>query len=90
MVARYRKAIDLENSWTTVLDEESYQYIQKNYTEPLAERLEKQLGASFEHWYVTEPRRLEYKPAPLPDAYIVDPVLKASRLEVNSSQTPWS
>lgn len=88
--ARYRKAIDLENSWTTVLDEESYQYIQNNYTEPMAERLEKQLGTSFKHWYVTELRRLEYKPAPLPDAYIVDPVLKANRLEINSSQTPWS
>lgn len=88
--ARYRNAIDLEKSWTKTLDEESYRYVQQKYTEPLAERLEKQLGISFEHWYVKEPRRLEYRPAPLPDAYIADPVLKAQRLEGNSSQTPWS
>lgn len=88
--ARYRKALDLQKSWTTTLDEEAYRHVQKNYTEPLAERLERQLGSSFEHWYVTEPRCLEYSPAPLPDAYIADPVLKAERLELNSSQTPWS
>ncbi len=87
--ARYRKALELEKSWTTTLDEESYRYVQQNYTEPLAERLEKRLGISFEHWYVKEPRCLKYSPAPLPDAYIANPVIKAERLEVNPDKMLW-
>lgn len=87
---RVKNALELERGWTTSLSEESYHYVQKNYTEPLAERLEKRLGITFEHWYVANPRRLEYKPAPLPDAYIYDQDIKAARLSGNKIQTPWS
>lgn len=83
-------AFELQSSWTTCLDEDTYHYIQKQYTEPLAHRLEEGLGLSFQHWYVNEPQRLEYRPAPLPDAYIRDPELLEERLKFNKTQTPWS
>lgn len=84
------EAIDVEKSWTTSLDEETYEYIQKEYTEPLAIRLEDKLDISFQHWFVNEPTRLDYPAAPLPDDYISDQVLREQRLLVNQTQTPWS
>lgn len=83
-------AFELQRTWTTCLDEDGYDYVQKTYTEPLAHRLENSLGMSFEHWYVDGTQRIEYLPAPLPDAYINDPVLRAERLNINKTQTPWS
>lgn len=85
-----RELLQLEKSWTKSLDEEAYQYVQETYTEPLARRLENQLGISFQHWFVDEPRRIEYRPAPLPDAFILDPCLQMERLENNKNRTPWT
>ena len=84
------EAFSIQSSWTKCLDENDYRYVQKKYTEPLAKRLEDRLGISFQHWYVDEPKRLEYRPAPLPDAYIRDPVLLAERLKANKTQRPWT
>lgn len=84
------KALELQRTWTTSLEEEEFWYVQKKYTEPLADRLQDKLGLSFAHWYVNKPRRIAYRPAPLPDAYITDPDLLALRRESNKSRTPWS
>lgn len=87
---KVEEVFELQSTWTTSLDEDAYRHVQSTYTEPLAERLENRLGISFKHWYVDEPKRLDYLPAPLPDAYIRDPVLLAERLEANKLQKPWA
>ncbi len=84
------KALELQRTWTTSLEEEEFWYVQKKYTEPLADRLQDKLGLPFAHWYMNKPRRIAYRPAPLPDVYIADPDLLAQRLESNKSRTPWS
>ncbi len=88
--AKAKELFELQSSWTTYLDEETYWYVQKKYTEPLARRLEDKLDISFEHWYVDKPKRIEYQQAPLPDAYICDHEILKRRLGYNKHQTPWT
>lgn len=90
VIEKAAEFIGIEKSWTTCLDEKTYEYVQREYTEPLAKKLEDKLGISFEHWFVNDPRRLEYPDAPLPDAYINDPGLREQRLVANKTKTPWS
>ena len=87
---KYQEFTEIQKTWTTCLDEETYWYVQKKYTEPLARRLEDKLNIPFGHWYIEKPKRLEYRQAPLPDAYISDPAERAARMAINKTQTPWS
>lgn len=72
----------VEAEWTTEMTPELYDYVQQKYTLPLAQRIKDRLGINLDYWEI-EPKRIAYEPAPLPDAYIVNPD------GVALEQTPW-
>ncbi len=72
----------IEKRWTTEMNHDLYQYVQENYTMPLAERIQNEVGIDLSHWKM-DSKEIRYSPAPLPDAYIVE------GQEVSLETTPW-